>query len=65
MRQRFDRLLIAMGIAMFCLTRLAGLGHLSKGSTVANQLGAGLSLVVLLIGLVDQWHVRRTQRRGK
>lgn len=65
MRDRFDRLLVAMGTAMFCLSLLASLAHLSRASAVANQLATALSIVVVFIGLADQWYLRRARRRHR
>ncbi len=65
MREHFDRLLVGVGIALLCLSLLASLAHLSKGSAVANQMGAVLSAVVVAVGLLDQWYLRRGKKPHK
>jgi len=57
--------IVGVGIALLCLSLLASLAHLSKGSAVANQMGAVLSAVVVAVGLLDQWYLRRGKRPHK
>jgi ABC-type nickel/cobalt efflux system permease component RcnA len=65
MRQSFDRLMVAMGLALLVLALLVSTTTLSKASAVANQLGIAASIMVIGVGMLDQWWLRRRQQRNK